>query len=87
MYLKQEQIRNLRKVAERLNALKDAKSDQNDSGATKCACFYIKPFHNSWDKETVDEVIKSVRLYIISWLIEPLESIIKQYDKEKEGGK
>jgi hypothetical protein len=70
----EEQERELQEAFRCLVALYSA--EENKDHYSTCACYHIEPFNNHWDKKTVEEVKQHVRMYINSWILPQLESVL-----------
>lgn len=49
---------------------------QND----RCGSFHIAPFKTHWDRTTVEEVMKEVKIYLRSWVYSPMTEALGQED-------
>lgn len=70
----EEEFKQLKEVFEFICNLYYATEKDNFS---RCSVFHIEPFNTHWDKKTVKEVIHSMRLYLGSWVIYPMEQALK----------
>ncbi len=79
MLLNKKEFENLKDAFEKICNLYYATEKDNFS---TCSVFHIQPFNPHWDKKTVKEIIYSMRLYIGSWVIPPMEQALKMSRKE-----
>lgn len=74
MELTTEELRDLKEAYLYALKLSEADSVENMSG---CCVFHIDPFHSHWDKATVQEINKAVKLYVDTWILPHFERGLK----------